>query len=75
MAKSCKEIAETLVDCMKKSACVRGGGDLRSCLNANTGGEDGSAPGGECQEFRAAYFNCKRGSLDMRTRIKGQKVF
>lgn len=25
------------------------------------------------QEFRVAYFECKRGQLDMRTRIRGPK--
>ena len=74
MGKSCKEIAQTLVDCMMKSQCVKTGGDVRKCLQSSMV-EDGQVIGGECQEFRAAYFNCKRGSLDMRNRIKGPKVY
>ena len=28
-----------------------------------------------CSQYRNAYFRCKRDTLDMRTRIKGQKVY
>lgn len=73
MGKSCKEIAETLIDCIKNSQCVKNGGDVRSCMKTPQGNDEVQM--GECQEFRAAYFTCKRGSLDMRTRIKGQKVY
>ena len=63
--KSCRDIAQTLYDCMKKTECVKSGGDVRDCMkNAS-----------ECQEFRGAYFNCKRSGLDMRTRIRGPKVY
>ena len=78
MAKSCKEIAEALVDCLKTSKCVRDGGGLRKCLGGPEGAGEGAGAGAglaECQELRAAYFTCKRSGLDMRTRIKGQKVY
>ena len=29
----------------------------------------------DCQELRSAYYLCKRGGLDMRTRIRGQRVY
>ena len=79
MAKSCKEIAQSLVDCMKNTPCMKGGGDLRTCLKPAGGAEsesvNASSDRGDCQELRAAYFNCKRGGLDMRTRIRGQRVY
>lgn len=65
MAKSCKEIAQSLVDCMKKSECMkRENSQLKQCVEAP-----------ECQELRNAYFLCRRGSYDMRNRIKGEKVY
>ena len=79
MAKSCKEIAQNLVDCMKNTPCMKEGGDLRTCMKTSGGaGSDIvniSSDAGDCQELRAAYFNCKRGGLDMRTRIRGQRVY
>ena len=61
-------IAQTLVDCMKKTECVKKGREMRECLKD-------SGETGECQEFRAAYFNCKRGGLDARSRIRGPRVY
>ena len=66
MGKSCKDVAESLVQCLKKSKCVMEGGDMRSCMK-------GTASADECSEHRTAYLLCKRGSLDMRTRIQGPK--
>ena len=65
MGKSCKEIAQSLVECMKQTNCVQIGGDVRKCLSETD----------DCQEYRNAYFTCRRSGLDMRTRIKGQKVY
>ena len=67
MAKSCREIAQSLVDCMKSTPCVKAGGDVMTCLKA----KDNIY----CQELRSAYFSCKRGSLDMRNRIRGDRVY
>jgi hypothetical protein len=81
MGKSCKEIAHSLMDCMKNTQCMKNGGDLRSCMkdmnsaDATAAGGDLGAAGVDCQELRAAYFTCKRGGLDMRSRIRGQRVF
>ena len=50
---------------MKQTNCVQSGGDVRKCLNETE----------DCQEYRNAYFTCTRSGLDMRTRIKGQKVY
>jgi hypothetical protein len=75
MGKSCKDVAQSLVDCMQKTACVKNGGGIKDCLKAVEVSADGVESAGECQEFRTAYFTCKRGSLDMRSRIRGQRVF
>lgn len=32
MGKSCKEVAQSLVECMKASSCVQGGGDIQACM-------------------------------------------
>ncbi|KAJ1424117.1 cytochrome c oxidase assembly protein PET191 [Ochromonadaceae sp. CCMP2298] len=66
MGKSCKDIAQTLFDCMSKTECVQNGGEIRKCMKDHTD---------SCSEFRNAYFTCKRSGLDMRTRIKGPKVY
>ena len=55
MGSSCKEIAETLIDCIKKSDCVKAGGNIKDCLS------EMKDNGNDCQEFRNAYFTCKRG--------------
>lgn len=50
---------------MKKTECVQNGGDIRNCMNETE----------ECAKYRTAYFECRRASLDMRTRITGPKAF
>lgn len=62
---SCKELAKTLYECMEKTECVKRGGDIRSCMKEET----------ECTQYRTAYFECRRGALDMRTRIQGPKAY
>jgi cytochrome c oxidase assembly factor 5 len=76
MGKSCKEIAESLVDCIKKSDCVlKQGGTVRDCIGDMSKADGDCSHSQECQELRNAYFNCKRGSLDMRNRIRGPRVY
>ena len=50
---------------MKKTDCVQKGGDMKDCMKEDV----------ECAQYRTAYFECKRGSLDMRTRIWGQNAY
>jgi hypothetical protein len=50
---------------MKETDCVKKGGEIKDCLKTDT----------QCYEYRTAYFECKRGSLDMTARIRGQKGF
>jgi|AntAceMinimDraft_1070359.scaffolds.fasta_scaffold513782_1 hypothetical protein len=74
MGKSCKEIAVSLVECMQKTDCVKRGGDIKTCMKSHVA-EDGTITGGDCQELRTAYMNCKRAGLDMRSRIRGPRVY
>lgn len=50
---------------MKNTDCVKNGNDFKHCLKESK----------ECAEYRNAYFTCKRSGLDMRTRIRGPKVY
>ena len=75
MGKSCKDVAQSLVDCMKNSSCVKEGGELNLCIKKMSLKEGGTVVASECQELRTAYTLCKRGGLDMRTRIRGQRVY
>jgi hypothetical protein len=53
---------------MKKTDCVKNGGDVRACMKV-------AEPSNDCQEFRHAYYSCKRGGLDARSRIRGPRVY
>ncbi|TMW62105.1 hypothetical protein Poli38472_009598 [Pythium oligandrum] len=67
MGKSCRDMAELLRDCMVEQECMRDGTrTLKQCLKMREYAH-------ECSELRYAYFECKRGQLDMRTRIRGPK--
>lgn len=56
-------MAVSLVECVKKTECAKSGKPIRECMKEES----------ECTEYRTAYFECKRGALDMRNRIRGQK--
>ena len=32
MGKSCKDVAQSFVDCLKNSSCVKSGNDIKTCL-------------------------------------------
>ncbi|RLN44563.1 hypothetical protein BBJ28_00012500 [Nothophytophthora sp. Chile5] len=70
MGKACRDMAEALRDCMVQQECMSDGKrTLKQCLHDR-------AYSHECKvglEYRLAYFECKRGQLDMRTRIRGPK--
>ncbi|KAG6591094.1 cytochrome c oxidase assembly factor 5 [Phytophthora cinnamomi] len=67
MGKACRDMAEALRDCMVQQQCMADGTKtLKQCLHDR-------AHSHECQEYRVAYFECKRGQLDMRQRIRGPK--
>jgi cytochrome c oxidase assembly factor 5 len=64
---ACKDAAQQLVLCMEKAPCVvqRRHPTISACLKA------GDTEG--CDSLRRGYFECRRGQLDMRTRIQGRK--
>ncbi|OQR86810.1 hypothetical protein ACHHYP_09921 [Achlya hypogyna] len=67
MGKSCRDMAEQLRDCMVEMECMADGTrTLKTCLKLDDYKH-------ECKEYRYAYFECKRGQIDMRQRIRGPK--
>jgi len=78
MAKTsnCAEVANSLVDCIKKTSCYQSSGSIRSCIKDMKDSDkfgDGEVEL-KCQVLRGAYFECKRSQLDMRKRIRGKSV-
>ncbi|CAM9972443.1 unnamed protein product [Choristocarpus tenellus] len=67
MGRDCKEHARALLACMQKTSCMKDGGRLKECMKT----EDRH----ECTVEHQSYFECKRGQLDMRTRIRGERAF
>ncbi|KAG5237952.1 cytochrome oxidase assembly factor [Salix suchowensis] len=59
MSKSCKGLALELVKCLSESNCIKKSPAIPS----------------ECVGLRETYFNCKRGQVDMRARIRGNKGY
>ncbi|KAF4386626.1 hypothetical protein F8388_006581, partial [Cannabis sativa] len=71
MAKSCKGLAMELVKCLGESDCVKvENRSFRECA-----GEKSPSIPSECVGLRETYFNCKRGQVDMRARIRGNKGY
>uniref|UniRef100_A0A7N0UD08 Cytochrome c oxidase assembly factor 5 n=1 Tax=Kalanchoe fedtschenkoi TaxID=63787 RepID=A0A7N0UD08_KALFE len=71
MAKSCKGLALELVKCLSETDCVKiENRSFRDCA-----GEKVPCISSECVGLRETYFNCKRGQLDMRARIRGNKGY
>lgn len=71
MAKSCKGLAYELVQCLAESECVKV--EHRSIRECSA--EQPPKVPSKCVGLRETYFNCKRGQVDMRTRIKGNKGY
>eukprot|EP00898_Chlorokybus_atmophyticus_P003849 jgi/Chlat1/4465/Chrsp29S04412 len=70
MSKSCKGLLDELVKCLADSDCVKvEGRTLKECAGRTEGVSQ------ECQGLRTVYYECKRGQLDMRRRIRGNKGY
>ncbi|CAM9273908.1 unnamed protein product [Ectocarpus sp. 4 AP-2014] len=67
MGRDCKEAARALYACMKKTQCMKDGGRLKECLK--------TSDREFCRQDYQSFFECKRGQLDMRTRIRGERSF
>lgn len=71
MSKSCKGLAMELVKCLSESDCVTvQNRPFRECV-----GEKSPCISSECVGLRETYYNCKRGQVDMRARIRGNKGY
>ncbi|XP_039020007.1 cytochrome c oxidase assembly factor 5-like [Hibiscus syriacus] len=69
--KSCKGLAMELVKCLSESVCVKvEKRSFRECA-----GEKSPSIPSECVGLGETYFNCKRGQVDMRARIRGNKDY
>ncbi|KAF0852165.1 mitochondrial CIV assembly protein Coa5/Pet191 [Andalucia godoyi] len=65
MGKSCKGIRAELIACLIGTPCGQNGGSPKECLHGHP--EAAAA----CDQLRKMYFECRRGNLDMRKRIRG----
>ncbi|GBG76829.1 hypothetical protein CBR_g23045 [Chara braunii] len=70
MSKSCKGIAVELVRCLSESDCIK----VEKKSYRECAGETTSIPE-RCIGLRDMYYKCKRGQVDMRTRIRGNKGY
>ncbi|XP_008812861.3 cytochrome c oxidase assembly factor 5 [Phoenix dactylifera] len=71
MSKSCKGLAMELVKCLSESDCVK----VEKRPYRECAGEKVPSIPSECVGLRETYFNCKRGQVDMRARIRGNKGY
>ncbi|KAK9820435.1 hypothetical protein WJX72_010335 [[Myrmecia] bisecta] len=64
MSTSCHGLLEQLVQCLRESDCFKKEHkDIKRCAREAE----------ECSGLRFAYFKCKRGQIDPRSRIQGNK--
>ncbi|GFH50080.1 hypothetical protein CTEN210_06556 [Chaetoceros tenuissimus] len=68
MPKKCAEAALSLLECMERSECVKDGKSVHECLKDPIESD-------ECKAQRNAYYTCKHSQLNMRTRIRGVRVY
>ena len=81
----CKDIAQTLLDCLKQTECMKSGGSAKECMaaadapdcqvyrNTRTAGAGPRGRRASPEPVARRYFECKRSQLDMRTSIRGSK--
>jgi len=81
MSKSCKGMLEEMLECAEQSKCYspENGRDLKFCVTAllSSSESDATTKHGldECMTKKQLYLKCKRGQMDMRTRIRGNKGY
>ena len=68
MSKSCAWMLEAMLTCVEATDCVKKH-SLSACV------KDGDKFPAECQIAKEVYAKCKRGQLDMRSRLRGNKGF
>ena len=57
----CKDIAETLLDCLRATECMKSGKGAKECMKLTD----------ECRVYRNTYFECKRSQLSTCARASG----
>lgn len=66
MSKSCKGLLKELVHCLRDSDCMqKEGKPIKECAKEVK----------ECEGLRNSYSACKRGQLDARSRLRGNKGY
>ncbi|EKX45409.1 hypothetical protein GUITHDRAFT_108676 [Guillardia theta CCMP2712] len=66
MSTSCKNLKNKLLICISTTPCANRGGTVKQCLQDNELPED-------CKKIRQMFFECRRGQMDMRNRIRGNR--
>ena len=64
MASSCHLQRTALLEALAVSTCISEGRSIKECIEVDA----------KCSALNVALYNCKRGQLDMRKRIKGNVV-
>ena len=67
MSSSCSRVKAELVKCLARQECVRGGATVRECIAQNMVDD-------ECMAIYNRFIRCRRGQLDMRTRLSGVRA-
>jgi len=72
MSKSCKGMLDDYLACVEQSPCVQ---KQKFSLTSCAKGTDGASVPEACAVKRANYFSCRKGQLDMRSRLRGNKGY
>jgi len=75
---ACADTIKAMARCLHESDCIKNGQTVSQCFNGNDVPECevrlhclnrfSWVPHDVAQKYRKAFFECKRGQLDMRTR-------
>lgn len=68
MSKSCSGMLEEMLKCVEGTECVKKN-SLKACV------KDGKLFPTQCELVKQVYDKCKRGQLDMRSRLRGNKGY
>ena len=72
MGGSCKDIRDSIAECLLKSDCVQNGHPGNECLSDPA--LRATIPN-ECIMLLANFYDCKRGLLDMRRRFSAKPAY
>lgn len=63
---ACRSEFDALLECIAESDCIKKGGKVKECMHDPETKD-------LCDKQRYSYFLCRRGQVDMRTRIRGPR--